>query len=80
MKKYKTKKITLRNDFHGTEAAVFVPCGDFRPARQIWDGLLEADHRGDKNAAAKIRRIERQLCGADSCQCGIVRGPQEVNG
>lgn len=53
--------ITLRNDFHGTEAT-------FRTMRVV-SGVAVL-------SAAQHRRAQRKLCGATGCTCGLVRGPQ----
>lgn len=59
------RRITLRNDFHGTEATV-TAC-----AREHWKG-------GGYVIPARIKdRSIRRLCGLSTCQCRGIRGPQD---
>lgn len=53
--------VTLRNEFHNTEATVRVP-------------YLPAQLTKEQQA-----RVEKKLCGAAECTCGIARGPQYTN-
>jgi len=55
----KTKKITLTNNFHGTEVTVY---GKRSYNNWIWD-----------LSKAQVTKITKALCGMAECSCGITR-------
>ncbi len=65
-------RITLTNDYHGTEVQINASLGHI-------DNAVVA--RLTRNQIAKSRRV---LCGIANCQCGEnearTRGPQSANG
>ena len=69
----KRTQIVLSNSFHGTTAVVLA---DPEMAANPFGVRAELRHRadrGDKAAAARLRRIERKLCPWSDCTCGIER-------
>lgn len=54
--------ITLRNDFHNTEARIRVKSLDYGPDGEI--------------TARQLRRAKAKLCGVRGCTCGGIRGHQ----
>lgn len=66
--------VTLKNTFHGTEVVVRSATAD---PEQTWVNIQSAVYAANQptNAAkAKLRRIEKILCGMSDCRCGTVRG------
>ena len=70
------KKIILRNSFHGTACAILAGEGD-SPYAAYQDILCLAhgaqDYAERRRNLAKLRRINRTLCGMADCKCGIIR-------
>ena len=70
------KKVTLTNSFHNTSCAVMVPdaIADLGQS-EIWNNITYPLYTGSATPAqkARIRRIERTLCGSNDCTCGVVR-------
>jgi hypothetical protein len=62
--------VTLRNVFHGTEVRVRSGYADPTAA---WFQLQYLAQSGWQSDRAKLRRIERALCGIKGCQCGTFR-------
>ena len=53
-------KITLTNEFHGTSI----------------DIVTKTNRFGEEEiSGSQLRRIRETLCGANGCNCGIVRDP-----
>jgi hypothetical protein len=64
--------ITLTNSFHGTRVKVRTDADNQQDA---WFEIQAAVH-GQSNptaaARAKLRRIEKALCGIKGCKCGVL--------
>lgn len=71
------KLITLKNDFHRTAVRVSAAWGE--TPHEAWESIQAQAFDGWSGDRARrtLRRVEKALCGALGCACGIVRGPQE---
>lgn len=66
--------VTLKNKFHNTEVVVRSATAD--PA-QTWINIqmaVYAVNHPTNAAKARLRRVEKALCGLSDCCCGTVRG------
>lgn len=66
-------KITLKNDFHGTECVVIVHADN---APEAWFEIQYAaddDRRRGAPSRRRLARVRATLCGSADCQCGVVR-------
>jgi hypothetical protein len=67
------KTITLTNNFHNTSVRVRTNADN---QAEAWFELQAAVHgQAHPTAAAKarLRRVEKALCGMKDCRCGTVR-------
>ena len=71
----KTKKttLTIKNNFHGTEARVK---SEVWTAEDIHGFTVIRTALNERQSA----RVGRKLCGMKDCTCGGIRGPQEHEG
>ena len=71
--KMNANKITLFNSFHNTSVVVRSPA---ETAQEAWFEIQESVYGQSAPttaAKAKLRRVEKALCGCSGCTCGIVR-------
>lgn len=72
------KKITLRNDFHNTEAKVWIPEA-ITSTKEAYDWMYhEAEEEKRKTGVYRNRRKQyleasRKLCGMKDCSCNPVK-------
>ena len=67
-------KHVLKNSFHGTEVAVI---SSAKTPAEAWYEIQEAVYgrvHPTPAAKARLRRVQKTLCGHADCCCGTVRG------
>lgn len=63
--------VTLTNSFHNTQTVVRSRSPD---ASEAWYQIqATAATSNAPSAKARLRRVERALCGIEGCKCGTVR-------
>lgn len=67
------KTITLTNSFHNTSARVRTDADNQADAWFEIQAAVYGKSHPTAAAKAKLRRVEKALCGMSDCRCGVVR-------